>query len=564
MHDSKSSVPRSGLILATALCLFVPGTALSQPGTVLSNQKISNTAGNFSALLDNLDEFGGAVTSLGDLDGAGSSVHSIAVGAIGDDDGGSNRGAVYVVFLNSSLTVQSFQKISDTQGNFTATFVNGDEFGSSVAGLGDLDGAGSSAGALAVGVAFSDDGGTNRGAVFVLFLNSAGSVTSFQKISSTQGSFTGQLDAADEFGGACAYLGDLDGAGPSVAALAVGAAGDDDGGSDRGAVWILFLNSAGSVISHQKISDTAGNFTAPLANLAQFGGSIAYLGDLDGTGPSTAAIAVGAVGDADGGADRGAVYVLFLNSSGSVLSYQKISSTQGGFTGTLDDADEFGGSLAGLGDIDGCAGSAYALAVGAIGDDDGGTDRGAVWVLFLNSSGSVLSHQKISSTQGNFVATIDNGDDFGTTLAALGDLNGTSAGVQTLVAGAAGDDDGGGGRGAVYSLVLDGTICVPTDAGLPPGASRAVLGLAVPNPFNPRTTIPFRIAEAGQVSIVLWNVKGERVRLLVDSRYEPGDHRVVWDGLDDAGQSMPSGTYFYGMSVDGRAVAVAEKAVLLK
>ena len=461
MKSLRTSIRPAGWILAVAGCLLAPVEAKSQPGTVLSYQKVSNTAGSLTALIDNLDEFGGATAGLGDLDGAGSSVTAIAVGAIGDDDGGSNRGAIYILFLNSSLTVQSFQKISDTAGNFTAPFLNGDEFGSSIAGMGDLDGAGGSAGALAVGVAFGDDGGLNRGAVFILFVNSAGSVLSFQKISDTAGNFTPVIDNADEFGGAVAYLGDLDGPGGSAAALAVAAVGDDDGGADRGAVYILFLNTAGSVISHQKISDTEGNFTAPLANLDQFGSSVAYLGDLDGAGPSVGAIAVGAVGDADGGTDRGAVYILFLNSSGSVLSYQKISDTQGGFTGVIDDFDEFGGAVQGLGDIDRVTPAcAYTLAVGAIGDDDGGADRGAVWVLFLNSSGTVLSHQKISDTSGGFSAIMDDGDEFSGALAALGDLDGNGDAEQVLVAGAPGDDDGGGGRGAIYAMSIDGLRCV--------------------------------------------------------------------------------------------------------
>ncbi len=59
---------------------------------------------------------------------------------------------------------------------------------------------------------------------------------------------------------------------------------------------------------------------------------------------------------------------------GWVLSHQKISDTQGGFTGILDDADSFGGSAATLGDLDG--------------DDDGGTGRGAAWVLLLNTDGT--------------------------------------------------------------------------------------------------------------------------------------------------------------------------------
>ena len=51
------------------------------------------------------------------------------------------------------------------------------------------------------------------------------------------------------------------------------------------------------------------------------------------------------------------------------------------------------------------------LAVGADRDDDGGFDRGAVWVLFLNTDGTVKSHQKISDTQGNFTGILDDSDE---------------------------------------------------------------------------------------------------------------------------------------------------------
>ncbi len=67
---------------------------------------------------------------------------------------------------------------------------------------------------------------------------------------------------------------------------------------------------------------------------------------------------------------------------GWVLSHQKISDTEGGFTGILDDRDIFGRSLASLGDLDGDG--VTDLAVGAIHDDDGGDRHGAVWVLFLD------------------------------------------------------------------------------------------------------------------------------------------------------------------------------------
>ncbi|MCZ6446432.1 MAG: integrin alpha, partial [Planctomycetota bacterium] len=99
----------------------------------------------------------------------------------------------------------------------------------------------------------------------------------------------------------------------------------------------------------------------------------------------------------DGGPGRGAVWILFLNPDGTVKSHQKISSTQGGFTGILDDSDNFGESVASLGDLD--SDGVGDLAVGAVGDDDGGAgaSHGAVWVLFIDGGldGGLVLHLDI-------------------------------------------------------------------------------------------------------------------------------------------------------------------------
>ncbi len=237
--------------------------------------------------------------------------------------------------------------------------------------------------------------------------------------------------------------------------LAVGATRDDDGGEDHGAVWVLFLNTDGTVKSHQKISDTEGGFTGTLDNDDYFGISVAWLGDLDGDGVGD--LAVGISSDDDGGENRGALWILFLNTDGTVKSHQKISDTEGGFTGTLDNGDVFGVSVASLGDLDGDG--VGDLAVGAYLDDDGGGDRGAVWVLFLNTDGTVKSHQKISDTEGGFTGILDNSDAFGSSVASLGDLD--ADGVGDLAVGAVHDDDGRrGDSGALWVLFLNknGTV----------------------------------------------------------------------------------------------------------
>ena len=96
--------------------------------------------------------------------------------------------------------------------------------------------------------------------------------------------------------------------GDGVPDLAVGAQGDDDGGSARGAVYVLFLDASGSVLAEQKISDTVGGLATGITDGSQFGSALASTGDLDGdAGPG---LVVGARYDDDGGSNAGSVYVV--------------------------------------------------------------------------------------------------------------------------------------------------------------------------------------------------------------------------------------------------------------
>ena len=427
-------------------------------------QKISDTAGGFTATLDNSDRFGISVAGIGDINNDG--IEDIAVGADADDDGGTDRGAVYVLFMDADGTVDDttgFQKISDTAGGFTATLDNSDFFGRSVAGIGDINNDGIED--IAAGALLDDDGGTDRGAVYVLFMDADGTVddtTGFQKISDTTGGFTTTLDNTEGFGISVAFIGDINNDGTGD--ITVGAHFDDDGGTDRGAVYVLGLtvspsgSTDGTVRADQKISDGTGGLTANApANDDQLAFSAAGIGDLNNDGVED--IVVGAVGDDDGGTDRGAVYILFMDADGTLddtTPFQKISDTAGTFTETLDNGDFFGWAVGGIGDIDNDG--IQDIAVGTTADDDENTNAGAVYILFMNANGTVSSSQKISGTAGDFTATLDISDNFGYSVAGIGDLD--KDGIEDIVVGAAFDDDGGTDRGASYILFLgvDGKV----------------------------------------------------------------------------------------------------------
>ena len=443
------------LLITLSACAIVaaagPPVLLAQ---VTTYQKISDTEGGFTAILGDLDRFGVSAAPLGDLDGDGRP--ELAVGAYfygyGDGHTGPGPGAVFVLSLNANGTVKSHQLITNGSGGFTGVLGNFVDFGRSVAPIGDLDNDGVMD--LAVGSDADDDGGENRGAVWILFLNADGTVKAHQKISDTAGGFTGVLANLDYFGLSVAALGDFNEDGRLE--IAVGAAGDDDGGNYRGAVWILSLNANGTVASHSKISSTSGGFTGILSDEDKFGVSVAPIGDLDGD--AVLDIAVGAYCDDTGGDDRGAVWVLFLNSNGTVKSHRKIADSLGGFTGVLDDIDNFGVSVSAV-DIGGCTAS-RTLAVGAIGDDDGGVNHGAVWLLSLDDDGTVLSSDKISDTEGGFTGELDENDLMGITAAPVGDLDGS--GLTDIVVGASSDDDGGSDRGAVWVLFFSAGLVEPS------------------------------------------------------------------------------------------------------
>ncbi len=83
-----------------------------------------------------------------------------------------------------------------------------------------------------------------------------------------------------------------------------------------------------------------------------------------------------------------------------------------------------------------------------------------------------------------------------------------------------------------------------------------------PNPFNPSTTIEFALFRPGRARLDIYNMANQKVRALDDKQREVGVYTVLWDGRDDAGLAVSSGTYIARLYID--AAEITHKMLLVK
>jgi hypothetical protein len=93
-------------------------------------------------------------------------------------------------------------------------------------------------------------------------------------------------------------------------------------------------------------------------------------------------------------------------------------------------------------------------------------------------------------------------------------------------------------------------------------AQGVLLRSAYPNPFNPAVTIAFELAQRKQVQMSIFDAGGRLVQNLVDGVFDPGTHKVTWNGRDKSHTAVSSGMYFVRIESDGRVET--KKIVLLK
>ena len=332
---------------------------------------------------------------------------------------------------NSCTATMGMLKVSDADNTGSEVSVgNYNGFGTAVA----FDGT-----TIVVGVPKDDDGGNDRGAIYILedannndtFENSE--IIKVSDTSNTGSDFS--LANLSNFGSAVAVDGDT---------IVVGVPKDNDGGSERGAIYIFedandngtFENS--EIVKVSSTSNTGSDFTLYYRDL--FGSSVAIDGDV---------IVVGAPGDDEGSsvndfgiitdADKGAIYILEdVSNNGTFENSEivKVSDTSNtGSNFALDGNDAFGSAVAVSGST---------IIVGAPDDDDGGSNRGALYILKDANGNDTFENSeitKVSDTE-NTGSDFDlgNNDAFGSAIAISGDY---------IIAGTK-DDDGGSNQGAIY------------------------------------------------------------------------------------------------------------------
>ena len=312
----------------------------------------------------------------------------LAVGAETETVGGVfGAGAVYVLFMHANGTAQSTTKITAGSGGFVAELTAFSHFGCSVVAI-DVDGDGRVE--LAIGARGDADGGLNAGAVYVLFFTPLGTagpadagptsgrrglqaagveisgveISSFSKLSATSGGLP--VSAESRFGTAITSAGDFDGDG--IPDLIVGAP-DDEG---AGALLIVALRADGSVGSHVKVSPSSWGALGPtLSGGTHFGHAVALT-----TIAGVMTLAVGAPASPD----AGAVFILRLVDS-AVQSVTALAPPS-----DLQPESQFGQALAFAADWDG--NGLPELVVGAPRAPEGGSERGAVYVLKLYGDGT--------------------------------------------------------------------------------------------------------------------------------------------------------------------------------
>ena len=400
--------------------------------------------GGYSLLVDGLDTTAivpglppsAMVEGVPDLNG--DLVPETIVGAPGDDETSTNAGRVYVSFGYPATQPTSTLKTNLTRLITIDGVSAGDLAGFAVGSIADLNGDGLAE--ILVGAPMMENGViTDAGGAFVVWgQNTASDVALSDPVAGLGDGFAMLGEAAqDHVGTALTAVGDLNGDG--LAEILVNATGNDAGGAEAGAAYVVWGASAETPISLANVAAGSGGFRI-IGQAAGDGASrsIATVSDLNGDGK--AEVLIGAPGNDAGGANAGAVYVVFGKATGTQVDLDAIAAGVGGFRITGVSGENAGMMVTGLRDVNGDGrGDILLTAPGS----------GKAYVVFGKGTNTNVNLATFASSgQGFVIRPTVAGDLEGMNFAAGGDFN--RDGIADYIIGVPKNDTGSTDLGAVY------------------------------------------------------------------------------------------------------------------
>jgi len=372
--------------------------------------------------LDDGDAFGHALAHLPDLDGDGFS--ELVVGAWGEDAGGSAAGAVTIHPGGGTGLLDGTDVLARYEGERP-----GQNLGIAVRTVGDIDNDGTPD--LVLGAPGDDSYGVGAGVAMLFTVatdgGTYGPADAIARVyGGSEGAFMGQaVDGPGDLGG------------DGLPDLLVAAPGDDTGGTDAGAFFIL----SGPITADRSTSDAVAAWYGEAAG-DQAGGSIAAPGDVNGDG--YADLVVGAPDQDLGGNGAGLIYILYGPTSGTATLASADARVVGRQPG-----DHAGNAVDASSDVDGDG--RKDVLVGAYIDDSAAINAGAAYLVLGPWSGTSY----LTDAQGGFIGEAE-ADVAGWAVNLATDLDG--GGVDDVVIGAPGQDAGAEDGGTVYVVSAEGLV----------------------------------------------------------------------------------------------------------